>query len=385
MKKLFTLAAASVLAAGAFNAQAQVTLDGQLTAPEITAGNYALIGKFTNPRGYGNAGLLSLYAASTSTKLFFFVGGTVEPNGNAFQLYLDLPGRPGVPVGTALPAGTAGTSFGSMTAKLDLAADIALALRADGSDFQVEGAAYTSGTMGSSMKLTSTAGAVAGNGTPQTLAAALTVGDFAVLAGTRVAYRNAPMGQVSQNPGNVTPNTSADYGGVGSFGWEIEMDRATLNINTGAPSLSVFVMQVSGSGDNVSTDFIPQSSPAAPNTASSSADFTAIPGLQAATVTLGASGVLGNKAADAAAIAVGVYPNPANGVATVAYNVGSRSEKVNIVLTDLLGRQVQVLSSGTESAGVKTKTVSTADVSAGTYLVRVQVGDKVATRKVVLL
>jgi len=58
---------------------------------------------------------------------------------------------------------------------------------------------------------------------------------------------------------------------------------------------------------------------------------------------------------------------------------------VNIVLTDLLGRQVQVLESGLRSSGAQTTTVSTADVAAGTYLVRVQVGDKVATSKVVLM
>ena len=60
MKKIFTLAAAGVLAATTLGAQAQVVLDGQLTAPEITSGNYVLIGKFTNPRGFGDYGLLSL-------------------------------------------------------------------------------------------------------------------------------------------------------------------------------------------------------------------------------------------------------------------------------------------------------------------------------------
>ncbi|OGX88248.1 hypothetical protein BEN47_09170 [Hymenobacter lapidarius] len=389
MKKLFTLAAASVLAAGSFAAQAQVVLDGQLTAPEITAGNYVLIGKYTNPRGFGDAGLLSLYAATTATKVYFFVGGTVETNGNAFQLFLDLPARAGVPVGTSLPAGMMGTSFEGMVAKLDLAADLALALRSEGTDFQIEGASYTSATAGTSMKLTSTAGVVSGNGTAQTLSAAATVGNFAALAGTRVAYRNSSDGKVSSNPGNTTPNTGASYGGVGSFGWEIELDRTATGLATGTPALTFFVLQNSGKGDFLSSDYIPQTSvPVAGNGnvgAAAAADFTTIAGRQAATITLGATGVLGTRAADAAAIALGVYPNPANGIATVAYSVGNRFENVNIVLTDLVGRHVQVLSNGMESAGVKTKTVSTADVSAGTYLVRVQVGDKVATRKVVLM
>ena len=115
-------------------------------------------------------------------------------------------------------------------------------------------------------------------------------------------------------------------------------------------------------------------------------DFPTLPGRQAATVTLGANGtVLANKAADAAAVAMSVYPNPAAGTATVAYSVAGRAEQVNIVLTDLLGRQVRVLESGLRSAGAQSTKVSTADVAAGTYLVRVQVGDKVATSKVVLM
>ena len=80
-----------------------------------------------------------------------------------------------------------------------------------------------------------------------------------------------------------------------------------------------------------------------------------------------------------------VFPNPAQGSATVAYNVASQGENVNIVLTDLLGRPVTGAGCRPQAAGLQNKTISTADVAAGTYLVRVQVGDKVATSKVVLL
>ena len=396
MKNLFTLAALGLLATGSLSAQAQVTVDGQLTAAEVTAGNYVLLGKFTNPRGFGNAGLLSLYAASTSTKMYIFVGGTVEANGNAFQLFMDLPNAAGVPVGTALPAG-AGTSFGSFTAKLDLAADLGLALRSDGTAYQVEGIAYTSATAATAAKLTTTAGTLAGDGTPLTLSTATATGNFARLAGARIAYKVGATAGISGNPGNTATTSTttppvttypASYGGVGSYGWEIEIDRTAAGL-TGTPQATLFVLQNSGDGGYPSSDFIPQTS--APlttnsgNLASGSFDFTTLPGRQAATVTLSATGVLGTKAADEAAVALSVYPNPAAGAATVAYNVGSRAENVNIVLTDLLGRPVQVLANGQQAAGVQTKTVSTANVAAGTYMVRVQVGDKVSTRKVVLL
>jgi hypothetical protein len=46
---------------------------------------------------------------------------------------------------------------------------------------------------------------------------------------------------------------------------------------------------------------------------------------------------------------------------------------------------VRTLENGRQAAGLQTKTISTANVAAGTYLVRVQVGDKVSTSKVVLL
>ena len=92
MKKIFTLATAATLAAASFSAQAQVTVDGVLTAPELTSGNYVLLGKFTNYRSFGDHGLLSMYAASTPTKLYIFVAGTVETNLNGFQLFMGPTG-----------------------------------------------------------------------------------------------------------------------------------------------------------------------------------------------------------------------------------------------------------------------------------------------------
>jgi hypothetical protein len=325
----------------------------------------------------------------------------VEANGNAFQLFLDLPGAAGVPVGTALPAGSATTSFQNFTSKLDLAADLALALRSEGpanTAYLIEGAAYTSATAGSSAKLTTTAGTLAADGTVLTLPATATIGNYARLAGARVAYKVGPTAGISGNPGNTATTSTttppvttypASYGAVGSYGWEIELDRTAAGL-TGTPLVSLFVLQNSGDGGYASSDFIPQTS--APlttnsgNLATGAFDFTTLPGRQAATLTLGATGaVLGTKAADAAAVALSVYPNPASEVATIAYNVAGRAENVNIVLTDLLGREVQTLANGLKSSGAQTQSVSTASVPAGTYLVRVQVGEKVSTSKVVLL
>ena len=398
MNKFLTLATAGVLAAGSLSAQAQVTVDGQLTAAEVTAGNYVLLGKFTNPRGFGNAGLLSLYAATTPTKMYVFVGGTVEANGNAFQLFLDLPGVAGVPVGTALPAGGSGTSFEKFTAKLDLAADLALALRSEGTGYQVEGVSYTSAPATTTTKLTTTSGQLLADGTALTLPTTTATGNYARLAGARVAYKVAATAGISGNPGNTATTSTttppvttypASYGGVGSYGWEIELDRTNAGLTAANAAVTMFVLQNSGNGDYPSSDFIPQApTPLTTNSgnlASGSFDFTTLAGRQAATVTLGANGVLGSKSADAAAIALGLYPNPTQGSATVSFNVGSRAENVGITLTDLLGREVRVLANGLQAAGTQTKAVDLTNVAAGTYLLRVQVGEKVSTSKVVLM
>ncbi|WP_046245716.1 T9SS type A sorting domain-containing protein [Hymenobacter terrenus] len=402
MKKLFTLAAAGTMAVGSLTAQAQVTVDGVLSAAEISTANYQLVGKFTTPRGFGDYGLLSLYAASSPTKFYFFVAGTVENNGNALQLYMDLPGVTGATTGVSLPAGAAGTSFEKMTAKLDLPADMALALRSDGTGFQVEGAVYTSATAATSRKLTTTAAPVSGTGTALTLPTPTGTG-YSKLAGARVAYRTTTSGKVLTNPGYNASTATPAYGAAGSFGWEIELDRANFTLATGTPTLSIFVVQNNPTGGFLSSDYIPQSTGALPasggfpspnlggpdnnsgaGNTGGAVDFAIVPGRQATTITLGASGILGNKAAEAA-VAMAVYPNPAIDAVTIAYNVANKSDAVNVVLTDLMGRQVRVLENSVKSTGTQLTTVSTAAVAAGTYLVQVQVGENISTRKVVLL
>lgn len=418
MKKILTLTAASILAAGTLSAQAQVTVDGQLTAAELTAGNYVLLGKSDNftftgtqnqnsNRPFGNNGLLGLYVASTPTKVFVFLGGTMENSGNSFQLYMDIPGATGVPAGTFLPAGLAGTSFEKINRiKLEQNLTLALALRSDGTpvapapqNYRAEAAVFTSATAVQSRQLTTTAAAIMGDGMALTLSPTVTVGAYAGLNGARMAYRNTTTGQIGANPGNVPLFSTPAYGGVGSFGWEIELDRAALGASAANAAFRIFAIYNNGNGGFASGEFIPKSTSAtlppffttapnlggADNGAGTDVDFGIIPGRQSAGFALGATGVLGTKTAAAAALALGVYPNPANGVATVAYNVGSYANQVNIVLTDLLGRPVQVLENSLQAAGAQTKTLNTANIAAGTYLVRVQVGETVATSKLVVL
>jgi hypothetical protein len=393
MKKLFTLAAAGTLAVASFSAQAQITVDGVITAAEIgtaNSGKYVSLGAFTGTRGFGDWGLLRLYAANTGSKVYFFVAGTVEAamsgagSQNSFQLYLDLPGVPGAAASpTALPKTLgSGTSFENMGAKLDMAPDMGLALKGDAAGaYLPQGIVYSSSTAATSRTLGSAL--LQGTGAPLTLASTATTAPFTRLANARMAYRNTSSSNILTNPGN------ANGGAAGSYGWEIELDRTALGFPAGTPTINVFLVMNNGDGGYVSSDFIPQNTgplpagtfPNLPNLATDP-DFAAVPGTQSAPFNIV---VLGTKAADEASVAMSVYPNPAGSDATVSYRVLDRAQDVNIVLTDLTGRTLQVLHSGLQSAGTQSVTLNKSQVAAGTYMVRVQVGDRVATRKVVLL
>ena len=382
MKKAFTLFAAGALAAASLSAQAQITVDGVLNTAELTSGNYVLVGKFTQTRGFGDAGLLSLYAASTASKVYLFLGGTVEANGNSLQIYMKTPASASVPRGTALPGtGTSGTSFDAMTAKMDLAVNAAIAIRST-TGYVVEGATYTSATAGTAAVLTSAANP--GDGTVSTLAANTAQPAF---AGARVAYKAATGGKLSANPGLTASTTDPNYGGAGTYGLEIELDRTAAGL-TGATALTLFALQNNNTGGYLSSDFIPQSTTATGNLmTASSVDFSTIAGTQAATLNLAAAGgtTLGSRSADAAAVALSVYPNPVADAASVAYRVTDQASPVRIVLTDLMGRTVRVLENSVQPVGSQSAAINKNDLVAGTYLVRVQVGEKVSTSKIAVL
>lgn len=391
--KISTLAAFGALSvASAFGAQAQtVTVDGILNANEIgaaSAGKYVVLGTYPYAHGFGDAGLLSLYAANSATKIYLFLGGTLQPykdgNGNnSFQIYLSVPGLTGVPTGTALPSPMSGaTSFGKMNGKLDQAAQLGIAIHTNGTtgQYQVEGVSYTSATAATDQVLTAAASPVVDTGAPITLA---TSGAFAPFNGARVSYRNTMDGKIQSNPGYAAPGTAgAVYGAAGTYGLEIEIDRTALGILVGTPVLNLFALQNNGGGDYASSDYIPNAvAPAAPNL-TKNPDFTTIAGTQSAMFTLATA--LATKTADEAAVALSVFPNPATGRAVVAYRVLGKAAAVRIVLTDLLGRQVRVLESNTKPVGLQSTVLDAGTVTAGIYLVRAQVGEQAAVRKLVV-
>lgn len=380
MKKLTTLTLAAALTGATLSAQAQITLDGVINAAEIgtAGGKYASLGAFTPPHvgnaGFGFAGLLQMYGANSSGKLYIGLAGTIEAGGNNFQLYMDLPNKTGVPVGTALPTIANSTVFGTFGAnsiggtKLDLEADAAIATTGTG---DVQAAVFSSATtavsksLGDGLSATTTL-----DGKPSTLGAAQTTGVYSLFAGTRVAYL-APTGNITTNPG------STNGGGAGSYALEYEFDRAALGLPSGASIVRVMAAYVSGDAF-WSSDVIPEVTGNGNNNLGFRPDFTTLAGTQAATVNVV---VLSSRKADEAVVAMSVFPNPSQGEATVSYQVQGGAQPVAVRVSDLLGREVRTLVAAQQSAGFHELKVVTNDLAVGAYLVKVQVGEKVAIRR----
>nr|ABZ07815.1 putative FG-GAP repeat protein [uncultured marine microorganism HF4000_ANIW141I9] len=83
------------------------------------------------------------------------------------------------------------------------------------------------------------------------------------------------------------------------------------------------------------------------------------------------------------------YPNPFNPVTTLRYDLPEQAN-VNIIIYDMLGRQVRTLLNQTQDAGYRSVIWNATNdygkpVSAGVYLYKIQAGEFVQTRKMVLL
>ena len=83
------------------------------------------------------------------------------------------------------------------------------------------------------------------------------------------------------------------------------------------------------------------------------------------------------------------YPNPFNPITSIRYDLPNAGN-VSLVIYDMMGHQIKQLISGTEDAGRKSVVWdSTNDygkpVSAGVYMYRIQTGEYIQTKKMVLL
>ena len=83
------------------------------------------------------------------------------------------------------------------------------------------------------------------------------------------------------------------------------------------------------------------------------------------------------------------YPNPFNPITTLRYDLPEQAN-VNIIIYDMLGRQVKTLINQTQDAGFKSVIWDATNdygkpVSAGVYLYQIRAGEFVQTKKMVLL
>ncbi len=83
------------------------------------------------------------------------------------------------------------------------------------------------------------------------------------------------------------------------------------------------------------------------------------------------------------------YPNPFNPTTTISFSL-DKTQDVSVDVYDLLGHKIKTLVSGVQTAGVHTLQWDATDesgqrVSSGVYLYRLNAGDRVETRKMMLL
>lgn len=363
MKKLFTLGALGLLAS--FGAQAQITLDGRIQANEkgATVGQYQSLGTFDNARGFGDWGLKEAFVGEDANFIYVAINGTVEGNGNSFQIFFDVPSRTGIAACTALPAAPSATgdptSFASMTAVMEMPTDAGVAFRYNATVPQLELADYTLPTPASQIL-----GTMDDQGTAGTFLSGV----------AKAAYKTT-------TDGKVTSNTDE--------GLEFAFAKAAYGITSGT-AIKIFVLQNNGDGGFLSSDYIPDNPTL--TTADPAANLGAgpdfcldVPGTQFNTYTAGAV-FNGLPKLNEVAINFSVSPNPIEGQeAAVAFTVPNRDEVVSLVVSDLLGRPVSVLANGKLPMGEQRFSLKTAGLSAGQYIVKLMMGDKVATRKVSVL
>ena len=78
------------------------------------------------------------------------------------------------------------------------------------------------------------------------------------------------------------------------------------------------------------------------------------------------------------------YPNPFNPVTTISYEL-ARSARVDLAVYDLLGRKVATLVNGMMPAAAHTVQFDAGQLASGMYMYRLQAGDQVIVKTMMLL
>ncbi|MCC3152082.1 glycosyl hydrolase 53 family protein [Hymenobacter sp. BT770] len=348
---------------------AQFTVDGQVSATEIGTGpgKYQLAATYAGNHLEADRGLKALYVGYTATTLNLMLVGSAESAAGAYRalvLYLNTPGRTGAPARVQLSGGSDGPSPLKHKPTLDMQADYGFrasigSTTATANDVYFSRVSYVTGTAvapGNDTYLG--AGTKAGG--------LVTVPATLDLAGSKLAYFNTP---------NLTANTA-------NSGLEIEIPLSTLG-TTASPvtvgsQVEIFAAFTDSDG-TFYTDVLPQI-PGRTAALGANPDFTAIPGNQFITYELGGA-VLASRTASATGLDFQVYPNPAQATASIAYTVPSGPQLVSLAVYNALGQRVRSLVSALQT-GKQQFTLGT--LPTGSYLVRLQIGTKITSKKLVV-
>ncbi|GAB3857540.1 hypothetical protein GCM10028822_31400 [Hymenobacter terrigena] len=356
------------LTVASLTAHAQFTLDGQATAAEIGTGigKYQLAGTYSGNHLDTDRGLKALYVGYTATTLNILVAGSAEAatsgNYRALVLYLNTPVRTGAPAGVQLGGGDNQSPL-KHRPTLDMQTDYGfrVSVGPTATDVYFSNVSYVTGTGAPTAGTDTYVGQ--GNKSGTVVTSPLTA---TTLPGTRFAYLNTA---------NLTANT-------GNAGLEIEIPLAALGtpLLTAGSRLDLFAAFTDGDGIFYS-DVIPQIT-GRTTALGTDPNFTTIPGTQSVAFSLG-TGVLASRSAVASGLDFQVYPNPATATAsaTVAYTVPGGRQPVALAVYNALGQRVRAWASA-EQAG--TQQLALGSLPAGAYLLKLQIGDQLTSRKVIV-
>lgn len=366
MKKSSTLVAAA-LTLGAFSAQAQFTVDGQLGATETGtgAGKYQLVSSYTNAHSVADRGLKALYVGSTATTLNVMVVASPEKTDyNAVVLYLDMPNKSGIAAGTRLAGGDDNSSQLRHRPTLDFQADYAFRITVSPISNTGTFNVYLS-------KLDYTAQPNAAGkypdkylGPTDKTGAPLNVTDPTTnIVGAKFAYRTTA---------SVAANTTT--------GWELELPLAALGGAATGSTINMMAGYVGDNGDFYS-DVLPQ---VAGQTTDLGTDpnFSLIAGNQFVSFAV-PQATARRDAAEALNLAA--YPNPLTAASELRYTVAGGAQPVSVEVYNAMGQQVLRLLDAEQPAGQHAASLAALrQLAAGNYLVKLRVGTQLTSRRVVV-